>query len=490
MPIPQPGDPDFDWSQYGAWNKTNGVDARLAAAKGTLDKTTRDFGPVRPEIQAQYPMPKKSPLADHVRSQYPGHYDDMTDSQLEAAVLAKHPEMASQAVHTNDGVIGDRYTGPDTFTGGFSKEAAKMAPSLVPAAAALGLALPTGGASLTELPPLLAALAGAGTMGGASALGHGINAIAGNDDEGAFSDIAENAAFGALPGAAQGLAKGAGSIAESAARILPDTASTLRSIPGAGAKINSGAEILDRLGKFAKRFTPESPVEPFMPNSSGYSPAGGFAESAEGVGAGSNPLSAVDRYSANTSGFEPPTPGPEPPTDPIDALKKLVGMTDEPEMSVVHELPTAQDVPSAAEVDDLVRQLIPKSPGSRSPFSEVDLTGDVAPSLGDVAGPSSPAISDPSRMLPGLGETSETFKQGTSAGKQLRPGERLFDLINEYADRQGLGKVTGLKDYPMPSGDDELARAIRQRGHVQKAASKKASPRKSALDGLKQASGQ
>ena len=63
---------------------------------------------------------------------------------------------------------------------------------------------------------------------------------------------------------------------------------------------------------------------------------------------------------------------------------------------------------------------------------------------------------------------------GTGQAHILRPGERTIDLVDEYAKRElGPGfTVTGLNRQIMPSGKDELARAIRQRGHVDEAKAK------------------
>lgn len=90
---------------------------------------------------------------------------------------------------------------------------------------------------------------------------------------------------------------------------------------------------------------------------------------------------------------------------------------------------------------------------------------------------SSPGISDPRRLLPAFGETSETITGGLTRGDNsaipgrktfLRPESRVIDLANELAQSEiGPGaRVTGLKAYPRPSGSDELSRALRQRAHV------------------------
>lgn len=106
---------------------------------------------------------------------------------------------------------------------------------------------------------------------------------------------------------------------------------------------------------------------------------------------------------------------------------------------------------------------------------EADIPPDIAPQTPTQA--AGQAIDDPRRLLPAFGETTETAPSGLTRGDQsaipgrktfLRPEARTIDLANEYVQRElGPGsRVTRLKNYIRPTGDDELARALRQRAHI------------------------
>ena len=76
------------------------------------------------------------------------------------------------------------------------------------------------------------------------------------------------------------------------------------------------------------------------------------------------------------------------------------------------------------------------------------------------------AITDPRRLLPALGDVTET---GTSLGqgRLRRPEQTTLQLVQELLQRQMPGaRATRLSQYPKPPGSGELERAIRQRAHI------------------------
>ena len=75
-------------------------------------------------------------------------------------------------------------------------------------------------------------------------------------------------------------------------------------------------------------------------------------------------------------------------------------------------------------------------------------------------------ITDPRKLLPALGEATET---GTALGqgRLRRPEQTTLQLVQELLQRQTPGaQITRLSQYPKPSGSGELERAIRQRAHI------------------------
>ena len=100
----------------------------------------------------------------------------------------------------------------------------------------------------------------------------------------------------------------------------------------------------------------------------------------------------------------------------------------------------------------------------RHAASRPDLAGlrsaTVPPALGQEA------ITDPRRLLPALGEATET---GTALGqgRLRRPEQTTLQLVQELLQQKTpSARVTRLSKFPKPPGSGELERAIRQRAHI------------------------
>lgn len=151
--------------------------------------------------------------------------------------------------------------------------------------------------------------------------------------------------------------------------------------------------------------------------------------------------------------------------DPVYITDHMAGSPDVPGLTI-GELPKptpSRLVPtSQRRTDELIRNKF-LSPGDLSP-EELGEAPPAPPGLLDQAmqgmdkelgGDSSPWPPKPGQ--PGFG------MQRTPARGSFTSQDSLLDLVNaKYPDIN----VTGLKDYPLPPGDDPLAKAIRQRAHA------------------------
>jgi hypothetical protein len=106
---------------------------------------------------------------------------------------------------------------------------------------------------------------------------------------------------------------------------------------------------------------------------------------------------------------------------------------------------------------------------------EVDRAGEpvTTPAVGaeDVpdavsASPFSASFLNPRRLLPGIGETSETNVPGNPQGRLLSD-RRTIDLAQDWLSERVPGtRVKSLNALPAPEGDDFTSRALRQRKHI------------------------
>ncbi len=225
-----------------------------------------------------------------------------------------------------------------------------------------------------------------------------------------------------------------------------------------------------------------SAIDRFMPNRPGTVDAGDPAVAAEGL------EGPIDR-------FMPNRPAVNTETDPEASGSFLSGILDR-FMPNRGARTVAADPEAAADVpESLLDRYMPNQPAREPAISVPEPTPEVSPEpvrgfgrvtpradtpAGEAGGP----ITDPRRMLPAAGGTSETAAYHDRllpghAKSNLLSQRSTEDLAQEYLRSVAGPNVTlrGIKGgYLMPQGTGELERTLRQRGHIARKANKRMVP--------------
>lgn len=135
------------------------------------------------------------------------------------------------------------------------------------------------------------------------------------------------------------------------------------------------------------------------------------------------------------------------------------------------------DVPSDTEpFEPQATRIAPRRPqwtmGDDADLPEVEPTAQPGPQHPAIQVDESSVPSSWRKLIPGLGQTSETG--GVQGRGHMLSQDRTIDLVDQLAKENVPGsRVTQMNKYPMPSGDQPLNRAIRQRGHIAQSGAKK-----------------